>query len=124
VRAGTTSDAALLSRLGLRVKVLRTHRRMSQEDLAQAAALDRTYVSRVERGAHNITVLTLIRIAEALNLAPGELLDSAVDDDDRVTGLPTRRRAEAVSALPGPSNGANSSTARSPVASRSSGRQR
>jgi transcriptional regulator with XRE-family HTH domain len=85
------ADTALLRRLGLRVKVLRTHRQLSQEELAQAAGLDRTYVSRVERGAHNVTVLTLIRVAEALDVAAGELLDSAVDDDDRTAGLRTRR---------------------------------
>jgi transcriptional regulator with XRE-family HTH domain len=84
------SEAALLARLGLRVKVVRTSRRMTQDELAQAAGLDRTYISRIERGAHNITVLTLTRIAEALDVAPGELLDSAITNDDRVTGLPTR----------------------------------
>jgi transcriptional regulator with XRE-family HTH domain len=88
------ADTALLRRLGLRVKVLRTHRQLSQEELAQAAGLDRTYVSRVERGAHNVTVLTLIRVAEAPDITPGELLDSAVDDDDRVAGLRTWGRAE------------------------------
>jgi transcriptional regulator with XRE-family HTH domain len=56
--AGSGADATLLRRLGLRVKVLRTHRQLSQEELALAAGLDRTYVSRVERGAHNVTVLT------------------------------------------------------------------
>jgi transcriptional regulator with XRE-family HTH domain len=59
----------------------------------EAAGLDRTYVSRVERGAHNVTVLTLIRLAEALDVAAGELLDSAVDDD-RFAGLRTRRKGE------------------------------
>ena len=34
-------------------------------------------------------MLTLTRTAEALDVAPGELLDSAITDDDRVTGIPT-----------------------------------
>jgi transcriptional regulator with XRE-family HTH domain len=88
---GAAGDRALLGRLGLRVRVVRTRRQMSQDDLAQLAGLDRTYVSRVERGAHNVTVLTLIRVAEALDVVPGELLDSAVADDEHFMGLPRRR---------------------------------
>jgi transcriptional regulator with XRE-family HTH domain len=76
--------------LGLRVKVRRTHCRMSQADLAETAGIDRTHVSRVERGAHNVTVLTLVQIAQALEVPPGELLDSAIADDDRFSGLRTR----------------------------------
>ena len=45
-------EAELLHRLGLWVKVVRTSRRMTQDELAQAAGLDRTYISRIERGAH------------------------------------------------------------------------
>jgi len=81
VRAAGSADRAFLRRLGLRVKVLRTARSMSQERLAEAAGLDRTYVSRIERGAHNVTVLTLVRVAEVLDVSAGQLLDSAWDVD-------------------------------------------
>jgi transcriptional regulator with XRE-family HTH domain len=93
-------EVTLLRRLGLRIKVRRTHCCLSQVDLGDAAGLDRTYVSRVERGAHNVTVLTLVHIAEALEVAPGELLDSALADDDRVSGLLTLKKAEAVHPRP------------------------
>lgn len=39
---------------------------MSQEGLAHAAGLDRSYVGRVERGEHNLTFVSLVRIARAL----------------------------------------------------------
>ncbi len=81
MRTAGTADRAFLRRLGLRVKVLRTARRMSQEHLAEAAGLDRTYVSRIERGAHNVTVLTLVRVADVLDVSAGQLLDSAWDVD-------------------------------------------
>jgi L-aminopeptidase/D-esterase-like protein len=71
--------------------------------LADAAGIDRTYVSRLERGAHNLTVATLAQLAEALNVAPGQLLDSAIPDDDRVPGPPTRKKTDTPrAALPRP----------------------
>ena len=85
-------DRRYLKRLGLQVRVLRTARELTQDQLADLAGLDRTYISRVERGAHNITVLTLVRVAQALDVAPGELLDSAAEDS-RFTGL-GRKTAE------------------------------
>ena len=46
----------------------------SQEDLAAAAGLHRTYVGAIERAEKNVTLATLERIAEALGLAVSELL--------------------------------------------------
>ena len=48
---------------------IRRHReliRISQEELADRAGLDRTYVSGVERGRRNPTVKILQRLADAL----------------------------------------------------------
>lgn len=39
---------------------------MSQERLAHEAGLDRSYVGRVERGEHNLTFVSLVKIARAL----------------------------------------------------------
>ncbi len=67
-------QAAYLRRLGLHIRVLRTARQLSQQELAERAGMDRTYVSRLERGQHNVTVLVLVRLAGALRVAGGELL--------------------------------------------------
>lgn len=48
---------------------VRRHRelmRISQEELADRAGLDRTYVSGIERGRRNPTLLVLQRLADAL----------------------------------------------------------
>lgn len=39
---------------------------MSQEELAHVAGLDRSYVGRIERGEHNLTVVALIKLCRAL----------------------------------------------------------
>jgi transcriptional regulator with XRE-family HTH domain len=52
-----------------------------QERLAEAAGLDRTYVGRIERGEHNLTVLTILALADALDVSGGTLLDSVWDVD-------------------------------------------
>lgn len=63
--------------VGLNLLKLRQERGLSQEELAFEAGLHRTYVSGVERGIRNPTVLVLERIAAALNVAPARLLEAA-----------------------------------------------
>ncbi|WKA26386.1 helix-turn-helix domain-containing protein [Bradyrhizobium roseum] len=47
---------------------------LSQEDLALEADVDRTYISQVERGKRNVTIVVLARIAKALKTTPDRLL--------------------------------------------------
>ena len=47
---------------------------MSQQDLAQAADLDRAYLSSVEHGKQNISIGAISKLAKALNLTIEELL--------------------------------------------------
>jgi transcriptional regulator with XRE-family HTH domain len=49
---------------------------LSQEELAFEAGPDRTYISRVERGKRNVTIVVLARIAKALKTTPDRLLVS------------------------------------------------
>ena len=49
-------------------------RGMSQESLADAAHMGRTYYGRVERGEQNISIQNLIQIAFALDMHVGELI--------------------------------------------------
>lgn len=46
----------------------------SQENLAEASGLHWTYVSSVERGERNISLLNILKVAEALGVDPGELV--------------------------------------------------
>lgn len=59
---------------GGHLRTLRISRGLSQEKLALLADLDRTYISGVERGQRNISLINLGRIARALNLPLYKLL--------------------------------------------------
>ena len=52
-------------------------RNLSQEQLAELVAVDRTYISDLERGLRNPSLKTLARIADALDETIGALCDGA-----------------------------------------------
>ena len=56
-----------------RVKELREKRGVSQQRLSELAGLNRNYVSDVERGRRNPCLGNIVKLAEALDVAPGEL---------------------------------------------------
>lgn len=59
--------------LGMRIKYLRTMRRLSQEDLALESGVNKNYLSDLERGTRNPTVKVLEKIAIALDISLSEL---------------------------------------------------
>ncbi len=63
-----------LQAFGKRLKKLRNQKNLSQEKLGQLSDLDRTYISAVERGRRNISLLNIIRIAHALDVSAASLL--------------------------------------------------
>ncbi len=62
-------------RIGLNLKKVRLERGLSQEALAFECGLHRTYISGVERGVRNPTVLVLEEIAAALKVPAAKLLE-------------------------------------------------
>lgn len=64
-------------RLGLNLKRLREEQGFSQESFAEQCGLHRTYVSGIERGVRNPTVVILDRLAKALKVPAGALLVEA-----------------------------------------------
>ncbi|MCZ2498931.1 helix-turn-helix domain-containing protein [Xylophilus sp. Kf1] len=54
--------------LGKAIRELRVMQRVSQEDLAHRASLDRSYMSSIERGVQNPGVMIVIKIASALGV--------------------------------------------------------
>ena len=55
-----------LTAFGLNVRKHRLRKGLTQETLAASADLDPTYISGIERGLRNPSVLSVIRIATAL----------------------------------------------------------
>ncbi len=62
--------------LGRRIRILRAERNWSQEDLAERAGLHRNYIGHVERGELNISLMQLAKIARALDVRVGVLVDA------------------------------------------------
>lgn len=63
-------------RLAANIKSLRKEARLSQEALALAAEVNRTYVSQIERATGNPSLLILCRLAEVLNVDVVALLSN------------------------------------------------
>ncbi|GAC1381354.1 MAG: hypothetical protein NVSMB48_09160 [Marmoricola sp.] len=60
--------------LGNRVRAARQAQGKSLETLAEGSALHWSFVSRVERGHGNLTLKSLLRLADALGIDPGDLV--------------------------------------------------
>ena len=69
-------DPVLLA-LGHAIRRIRLAKEISQENLALLAEVDRSYVGRVERGDNNVAILTLSKLAFAMNITLVELMQEA-----------------------------------------------
>lgn len=67
----------MLVSLGDTIRRVRLSKDISQESLAHLAEVDRSYVGRVERGDNNVAVLTLARLARALDTSIAKLMKEA-----------------------------------------------
>jgi transcriptional regulator with XRE-family HTH domain len=65
----------LRDRVGLNVRNLRNSKGLSQEQLALAAEVDRSYISEIELAKNSASIDILERIADALNVDPKELFN-------------------------------------------------
>ena len=64
----------LAKALGERIRTQRKACKLSQDALALACSIDRSYIGRIERGEVSITVEKLYRIASLLRCDPASLL--------------------------------------------------
>ncbi len=62
-------------RMAARIKVLRDRRGLTQEQLAEKAGVSRTYLARLETGRQDPTLSTLEKLAKALGVRVGRLLE-------------------------------------------------
>ncbi|HEY5328292.1 MAG TPA: helix-turn-helix transcriptional regulator [Acidobacteriaceae bacterium] len=61
--------------LGATVRELRAGLGISQEVLAEHCDLHRTYIGGIERGERNVSLENIVRLARALKVLPGTLLE-------------------------------------------------
>ncbi|MFB1100536.1 MULTISPECIES: helix-turn-helix domain-containing protein [unclassified Terribacillus] len=76
-------EKALYKGLGIIVKQLRIQKGLSQEELGAMCGLHRTYVSDIERGRRNVSLLNIYRLSVALGVHMSELLRYRVLTDDK-----------------------------------------
>ena len=81
-----------LGYIGANVRRLRRKRGMTQEELAEAAELDLTFVQRIELAKTNLGVAALVTIADALEVPPGALFRKAALPEVK-RGRPRKGRA-------------------------------
>jgi transcriptional regulator with XRE-family HTH domain len=65
------------------LRKLRQARGLSQEALADQAGIDRTYVSALERGIYSATIDMVDKLAKALGVEPGILLNRTTTERQR-----------------------------------------
>ncbi|HTV56805.1 MAG TPA: helix-turn-helix transcriptional regulator [Terriglobia bacterium] len=66
-------DEAVKAEFGRRVRELRRRKGLSQEDLALACDLDRSYIGGIERGERNVSLVNIHKISAALGLPVKDL---------------------------------------------------
>lgn len=71
----TPSEQKILKQVGARIRTLRNETGLSQEDFAKKVDLDRTYISDIERGERNVSILNLYKIAKGLKKPASVLLE-------------------------------------------------
>lgn len=71
------NDHPALVALGNAIRAARLAKGMSQEALAHESSLDRSYLGGIERGEHNITLVSIVKVAASLGVRAAELLARA-----------------------------------------------
>lgn len=79
--------------VAINIMWLRTQRKLSQQAVASRSGLHRSYMSSVERAERNIEIDTLFKIAKALRVVPGALLEP-VEDFASAKWLPVKAAAK------------------------------
>lgn len=72
-----SGNPALVS-LGASIRAARKVKGLSQEALAELADIDRSYMGGIERGEHNLAIINLLKIADALGVKASLLLEEAI----------------------------------------------
>ena len=66
-----------------RIKTIRVRQGVSQMELSLRASLSQSFIANLEKGKKQPSVLTLIRIADALNISPQEFFPESLSYDKK-----------------------------------------
>ena len=69
-------EVRIKRKFGERLRQLRKQKGLSQETLALACDLDRTYIGGIERGERNLSLINIYKIADALGVSARELFNA------------------------------------------------
>ncbi len=69
-----TFEETFLIHLGIHLRQIRERKNLSQQNLADICNLPKSTIGRIERNEINTTIKTLVKIANALEIEPSELL--------------------------------------------------
>lgn len=75
--SGQQDGDGQLTALGAVIRARRKDLAMSQEELAHASGIDRSHMGKIERGERNVTILNILRVADALGCKSSDLLIAA-----------------------------------------------
>lgn len=101
----TIMDALNLKRMNRGrnfVRQWRKHRKLTQEQLAEMTGYTPSSISQLETGAQGYEEATLVKLAQALECKPGDLISGPPEEIAFITELrelPPDRRAEVLAAL-------------------------
>lgn len=69
-------DEKLLKiKFGQVIKNLRVSKKLTQEKFAEISGLHRTYITEVERGERNVSLINIVNLANALQVKPSEIFE-------------------------------------------------
>jgi transcriptional regulator with XRE-family HTH domain len=68
------NEQHIKNKFGEVLRGLRTAQNLSQEQLALTSGLDRTYISMLERGKRQPSIMTIFTLAKTLEIAPSEIV--------------------------------------------------
>jgi len=78
-KGARTFDPAPALAFGDAVRERRFELGLSQEQLGNAAQIERSHMGKIERGEHLPNLILILRLAKALSIKPGLLVDKAAE---------------------------------------------
>ena len=72
-------DTSYLKKIGLKLKILRSLKGLSQDEVVNKLNVDKSYYSKIELGLTNPSILYLKHVAELFDVSLSELVDSNIN---------------------------------------------